>query len=291
LPDSTTLYKAMVEDILGCWATDSRAVQLRRSPEGKVVSDISSGCAPVCVNFAAIPSGNSASFQSSVWDFGDGNSTGIHQKSCFATAGAKDISVLVTDVFGCSSTISVQGLVNVYPNPIAEFDAIARKADVLDPSIRFIQQSTDADFYSWNFGDGTVSNEATPVHLFPDTGRYQVCLKVSTTYGCTDFVCDNFTILPVPVFYAPSAFTPDGDQRNDRFKIITTYTKEFRLEIFDRWGELIYSGTDSEEGWDGTYRGTKAQLDMYVWRVTLVNTLQEEKKFDGRVTLIAGNGE
>jgi gliding motility-associated-like protein len=58
------------------------------------------------------------------------------------------------------------------------------------------------------------------------------------------------------------------------------------LEIFDRWGELIYTSTDPNDGWDGTYMQNKVQEDVYVWRVTYTNILQKHGQMIGRVTLI-----
>lgn len=68
--------------------------------------------------------------------------------------------------------------------------------------------------------------------------------------------------------------------------IRVTYATKFLLEIFDRWGELIYEGTDPLEGWDGTYMGNRVQEDVYVWRATITNSEHIAKQMIGRVTLI-----
>jgi hypothetical protein len=52
---------------------------------------------------------------------------------------------------------------------------------------------------------------------------------------------------------------------------------------------LIYSGNNVEEGWDGTFNGNPVQLDVYAWRVTLTNTLLENKRYDGRVMLVSND--
>ncbi len=267
----------------------SHTVQLKIRPDGEISSDTKEGCEPICANFNILLKTNS-DLKSSVWTYTGGSVDGeTLQKLCFSSAGTKNVSVLLTDVFGCTSTLSSNGILQVHPNPTARFDAVDRSADLLDPSIQFIQQSIDADFYFWRFGDGAISAEVQPRHVYPDTGKYTVCLRVSTTYGCSDSICAPYEILPVPVFFAPSAFTPNGDGTNDRFKIVTTYAKQFQLEIFDRWGELIYSGNNVEEGWDGTFNGNPVQLDVYAWRVTLTNTLLENKRYDGRVMLVSND--
>ena len=71
-----------------------------------------------------------------------------------------------------------------------------------------------------------------------------------------------------PAVHAPNSFTPNGDGINDRFKVIVDgEVKNFRLEIYDRWGELIHSSTDHQEGWDGTTNGSEAQDGVYVWKL------------------------
>ncbi len=76
-----------------------------------------------------------------------------------------------------------------------------------------------------------------------------------------------------PAVHAPNSFTPNGDGINDRFKVIIDgEVTNFRLEIYDRWGELIHSSTDHQEGWDGTTNGSEAQDGVYVWKLFYRNS-------------------
>lgn len=286
LPDSSRFYKVRASDIFGCHANDSTFVMLRTNPSGTLEADVTEGCAPVCVNFSVNSSGT-ASLSSYAWTF----STGQHgnnaiQKNCFTQSGSPEVSVFITDEFGCSSTLHASGLVTVHDLPDARFTINPNHADVMNPVYRLINQSTNADTYFWTFGDGQFSTEESPVHQYPDTGSYEVCLKVSTSFGCEDFACKTLNVDPFPTIYAPNAFTPNADGTNDRFLIKLTYVDRFLLEIFDRWGELIYTSTDPNDGWDGTYMQNKVQEDVYVWRVTYTNILQKHGQMIGRVTLI-----
>jgi gliding motility-associated-like protein len=194
--------------------------------------------------------------------------------------------VRIADVYGCSNTLSGTGLIEVYPIPEAKFKAAPKVADIWNPEIRFSQLSGPMKTYAWEFGDGETSGLADPVHTYPDTGTYQVCLEVTSNMGCEDIICDEVKILPVPDFFAPNAFTPNSDQHNEYFKIIASYVVEFKMEIFDRWGEMLFVSEKGEEGWDGTYKGNKVQSDTYVWRVTLKDSLMQDRQVYGRVTLI-----
>ena len=156
----------------------------------------------------------------------------------------------------------------------------------MEPLFRFFNESDLADSFYWTFGDGYFSYIENPEHEFSDTGSYSVCLKVSTAFGCDDFTCEELDVNPFPTIFAPNAFTPNGDGTNDVFQIKLTYVNQFLLEIFDRWGEILFTSRDPNIGWDGTYKGNKAQEDVYVWRVTYTNILKKSDQLIGRVTLI-----
>ncbi|OFY68968.1 MAG: hypothetical protein A3G23_10430 [Bacteroidetes bacterium RIFCSPLOWO2_12_FULL_37_12] len=70
-----------------------------------------------------------------------------------------------------------------------------------------------------------------------------------------------------PFVFAPNAFTPDGDGINDVFEIKNSFVKEYWLQIFDRWGLLIYETHNPFEFWDGTYKGKKVMMDAYAYLV------------------------
>jgi gliding motility-associated-like protein len=286
LPSSSRFYTVRASDIFGCNANDSTSVMLRTNPSGTLAADVAEGCAPVCVNFS-VNSAGTANLTSYAWVFNTGqNGNNAVQKVCFNQSGSPEVSVHLVDEFGCSSTLHASGLVTVHDLPDARFSINPNHADVINPVYRLINQSTYSDTYFWTFGDGHFSAEESPTHQYPDTGSYEVCLKVSTSFGCEDFACKTLNVDPFPTIYAPNAFTPNADGTNDRFLIKLTYVDKFLLEIFDRWGELIYTSTDPNDGWDGTYMQNKVQEDVYVWRVTYTNILQKPGQMIGRVTLI-----
>ena len=65
--------------------------------------------------------------------------------------------------------------------------------------------------------------------------------------------------------FIPNAFSPDGDGVNDYFKPDTRFIKSYTLSVFDRWGELIFYEQNSQNGWDGTYKGSKVSTGTYVF--------------------------
>jgi gliding motility-associated-like protein len=88
------------------------------------------------------------------------------------------------------------------------------------------------------------------------------------------------------VIWIPSAFTPNGDNRNDIFRVMGNISsKEFSLQIYNRWGELIFESNDVEIGWNGTYKGTLVQDDIYTYKVFCLVNSRYFLKY-GSVTLI-----
>jgi len=90
--------------------------------------------------------------------------------------------------------------------------------------------------------------------------------------------------------FIPDAFTPNGDAHNNVFAAKGSNVKDFEMLIFNRWGELIFSSNNINNGWDGTYQGHLVQQDVYVWKISYsVNTEAGSTKRNeriGRVTVL-----
>lgn len=120
--------------------------------------------------------------------------------------------------------------------------------------VQFSNLSTHADRSDWNFGDGTVSKEKSPVHTFSTEGTFDVSLKVNNAN------CESKTSIPVefaPVFI-PNLLTVNQDGLNELF-IIKGLGTGVGFDVFDRWGKRVYSSGSYQNDWDpsglvpGTY--------------------------------------
>ncbi|MCX6295948.1 MAG: gliding motility-associated C-terminal domain-containing protein [Bacteroidetes bacterium] len=185
--------------------------------------------------------------------------------------------------------------VNVNPNPFADFSISPNPVSSLSPFVSFTDLSTvTITNWSWNFGDLTstsdVSTAQNPSYQYPSTGSNTVTLIVTNQFGCVDTATQIVDIIDDFVFYAPNAFTPDGDGLNDIFlpKGIGYDIETFNMMIFDRWGNNIYSTDDYNKGWDGrANHGTEiAQIDVYVWKVELTDNKKLKHKYIGHVTIV-----
>ncbi len=90
-------------------------------------------------------------------------------------------------------------------------------------------------------------------------------------------VSNEVEVKPASTFYIPTAFSPNGDGLNETFGIIGEGITEYNLQIFNRWGELVFESNDVSRQWDGTYRNQKVQTDTYVFKVVAKGTSDNGK--------------
>jgi gliding motility-associated-like protein len=92
---------------------------------------------------------------------------------------------------------------------------------------------------------------------------------VTNEHGCKDDAVRTIHVGGFTAFYIPNAFSPDGDGTNDVFmpKASGLSGNGYEMQIFDRWGNLIFVTTNWDKGWDGTYMGKEVQSGQYVCKV------------------------
>ncbi|HWJ91996.1 MAG TPA: gliding motility-associated C-terminal domain-containing protein, partial [Flavisolibacter sp.] len=90
-----------------------------------------------------------------------------------------------------------------------------------------------------------------------------------------------------PELYVPTAFTPNNDGLNDRLKVVPVGIQSFGyFAVYDRWGQLIYRTTNYNEGWDGTFRGTKQPSATFVYVTEAIDYRGKRLFRKGTVTLL-----
>ncbi len=139
-----------------------------------------------------------------------------------------------------------------------------------------------------SFGDGSDSTSLlySVTHTYKDTGTFCVTLIASNLLGCKDTTHECVTIKPYFTVYIPNSFTPNGDGRNEIFNASGDYISTFDMKIFDRWGNLVYHSTNSENGWNGAKNGTQLQEDVYVYVINVTDPQRNPYSYKGTVTLL-----
>jgi len=258
------------------------------SPEFSV--DLNEGCLPVAVQFTdnsqdIFPG---ATYE---WTFGDGNQSDLQNPShVYDQAGLYSVGLSIYNTARCFASISKPKLIQVNPNPLADFEADPWITTMDDPEISFYNisdsDSTLIDF-EWEFGDGSSSGDENPLHTYDQAGDYEILMRVETVNGCWDTIIGKVAITEFVKLYIPSAFTPNGDGLNDYFQIKGTPVTDWNLYIYDRWGGIIWSTHNFETLWGGTdYSGTPVEPGTYIYQITGSDYKLEPVSFKGTVTVV-----
>lgn len=268
-----------VTDLCGNSRERTISLRLELAPSIQLPPVIAEGCAPLTVQFPNLNLGN----VTHTWTLGNGQTSHMTAPQVIYQQGTYNVSLTVTTPLGCSSTSSNQGLVRAYARPTAAFTASTYSTNIDAANVDFSNQSTGTiTGYDWIFGDGGTSSVINPSYSFNEIGTFEVELTVTDNHGCEASSSQFITITPVYDVVLPTAFTPNpngpggsqgngnggnwvtGDLSNDVFYPFVRFVKDFRMRVFNRWGELIFESTDLNIGWDGYYRDRISPQDVYV---------------------------
>ncbi len=111
-------------------------------------------------------------------------------------------------------------------------------------------------------------------------------LTYTDAIGCVNQDSINITVLPVGEIFFPTAFSPNGDGNNDIYRAAGSGIKQFRMGIYNRWGEKVFESNNFLDGWDGYYQDRQQPMAVYIYtaKVTLLNN--QTKEYKGSITLI-----
>jgi len=190
-------------------------------------------------------------------------------------------TLVVADSVNCTDTFNIPVIVK--PLPIV---------DILqgDTLIKYGQtvnlRATGANLYYWAPTTGLSAGIGTNITASPtETTEYIVSGLAAN--GCRGYDSVTIRVDPTDNLFVPSAFSPNGDARNDVFKVSNfTFQKLIEFRVYNRFGQEIFSTTDGRKGWDGTWKGVPQDMGVYQYiiRVAFPDGIVETYK--GDVTLI-----
>jgi gliding motility-associated-like protein len=203
--------------------------------------------------------------------------------------GCYDVTAVGSSVGGClSSPVLLDDYICVHANPEAAFTTSSFDQN---NTVIMSNHSTGATSYVWTFGDGVTDYTVNPMHTFQSgSGNYSIELIAYNAAGCSDTAITIVHVEEELIFYVPNTFTPDGDEYNNEFRPVMTSGLDktsYQLDIYNRWGENIFTTNDIEIGWDGTYKGLLVQDGVYTWKLSFkIRANDERKEFVGHINKI-----
>jgi gliding motility-associated-like protein len=271
----------------GCKDTLIVPIIVHPKPEFSIIASPDSGCSALTVNFPLIS--NVANYQ---WNFGDGNiatsdnPTNIYYNNSQTTK-TFTVQLIGTDGYGCKDTS--QKTIKVFAKPIALFQANPNLVYVPSNPVTCTNLSSGAISYFWDFGDGNTSVETSPSYTYQDPGEYQIFLVAKNIHGCLDtfnlpskIIAELESSVEIPNAFSPNPNGGNGgtfgltDTNNDVFHPVLKGIDKYELNVFSRWGELLFVSKDINIGWDGYYKGKLCTQDVYIWKIT-ATTLDGKK--------------
>ena len=154
-------------------------------------------------------------------------------------------------------------------------------------TIQFYNFSKDAISYVWNFDNGDYSYEENPEYTFSNIQYYNIELIAINTFGCSSSIIKTINIHPEYTVFIPTAFSPNKDGLNDIFEVKGKGITLFRMQIYDKWGGIIFESTNINLGWDGTdYVGNKINNGIYPYHVLVHDHNSKPWIYNGEVKLM-----
>ena len=305
MPSVPTWYYITLTDGCSIDVIDSIFVELYPTPQLLVIATDSMGCVPLTTQFI-INTDIGDYFEidvdcDGVPEYSGANNTYTHT---YTNSGVYNICVNTSvSSSGCTNSLTATNMILVYDTPNANFSVNPSSSTIISPYINITDMSTGGLYYTWNFGDGDSLtglvtdllsdslNSGTMtefVHTYSDTGNYTISLTIVNAQGCSSTYYQTIYIEGAYTLFVPSAFSPNGDGKNDVFipEGINISGNNYELYIFNRWGELIFKSLNPEIGWDGTYKNKLVKVDAYVWVLKTMDVEQNVIEHRGHVTVV-----
>ena len=228
-----------------------------------------SGCVPVTINFTDLSTVNFGMIVQWGWKFGDGSFSTIQNPvKTYAIPGSYSVELEVTSSLGCKDDTVIIGFIDVYPFAIADFYFTPAFTNTRELVI-FSNFSINTSSFKWYFGDGDSSVLASPTHEYLEEGLYEITLIAMNPFGCNDTIIKTIEIKD-ELYFVANSFTPYPEGKNPEWGFVgLKQLDEFELQVFDRWGEVVFETTDPSNTWDGKYENELCPQGVYTWRVKM----------------------
>jgi PKD repeat protein len=255
---------------------DKDKLQIGFRADGSLIeSSVTEGCLPLRVKFSS----KAGSKGTCRWTFGDGGySNETDPEWIFDVEGEYKVTL---NVFDSNKLLSVSStIITVHSKPKARFEISPENAIIPNDEIRFLNFSSGAVKYRWDFGDGNYSELYEPIHSYNKFDKYNVHLVVFSEYGCSDslivmnafagsgyFIKFPNAFIPNPTGPSGGYYSPKSDEAAQVFHPVQSGVADYQLKIFSKLGILIFESDDVNIGWDGYFKGELSESGVYIWKV------------------------
>jgi gliding motility-associated-like protein len=257
----------------GCSDSSVQFVTINPLPDATFTHSPDPICSGLPVRFNDASPGNITYY---FWDFGNGNTSNAQEGNyTFPAGGTYSVTHIITDAT-CGSDTAVQTY-TVLQRP--QINLGNDTSICLSESIT-LAGPANMESYLWSTG------ETSRTITFLDVPS-EVALTV-TANGCTNSDVIFIDEKKEDCYFVkiPSAFSPNGDGKNDFLKIFLLRVRNFELKIFNRWGELVFETNNANVMWDGTYKNEPQDVGVFQYYIEGYSISNEKFFRTGNITLI-----
>lgn len=241
------------------------------------------GCVPFLFE-AEIRTQNKMVLQT-IWEMND---TALYEQDpaiMLTQPGKYSWNLVLNPAGPCTDTLFSDTLVQVESAPVARFVSGPSFPTIDTPFVQTENRSSrEAVAFEWHIDGNLSSTLRHPGFLFSDTGTYTIELTAYSRLGCPARVAQTVRIYDVYTIAIPNSFTPNQDVHNPLFAPVVTGAEGYRLQIYDRWGELLLNSENT--GWNGTYQNKPVPEGVYMYRIDVKNQIGERFFYTGLLYLL-----
>jgi gliding motility-associated-like protein len=280
-----------VEDSKGCKADTTRPIRWYPVPPILIIEPSRYiDCTPTHTEFKNLSVPIDSTYKIN-WNFGDGTTgTGVSPKHTYTQAGTYSVSLNVTSPIGCKTSASYPNWIKVKQGAVANFDFTPEKPNTFLNTVQFRDLSQFTTRWQWFFSNKGYSTQQNPTFVFRDSGVHKIKLLASNLNNCVDSMIKYIDVEPKVIFHLPNAFSANQDGKNDFFKG-TGFLEgmiDFKMRIWNRWGEMVFETNNPNEGWNGQKfnSGREEPEGVYICVVQFTGPRGEPHEIEGFATLI-----
>ena len=226
------------------------------------------GCVPLLVLLNSNQNSGSG-----LWKFEDGKEdNSLITAHTYTAPGTYTVNFGYTSSEGCIAPTQTITQIKALEQPKPDF-TMPKEVYISNPEVQTTNKTPNVGnyMYTWTISDSISWHPVDLVFIPTKIGKYKVSLQARSVNGCVASVSKTIEVKNDFNVYIPTAFTPNEDDLNDTFKpVFSNYginVNFYRLEIYDRWGHLLFSTIDLLRGWDGKVRSELCKEGVYIYKL------------------------
>jgi gliding motility-associated-like protein len=281
---SATSYTIKMKAYSGgntCVDSVSKVIQVFPTPQAAFTATDTQFCSNDQIQFTDLSNGYSSAIQNWNWNLGKGYTSSLQNpKQVYNDSGNAVVKLLVKNVDGCvSDTVSLP--ITIFPLPVLELPNEIRTLAGATVPLKPDYVYGNSLQYLWT-PDTYLNSDTAAIPLATASDDITYLLTLTGIGGCA--VSDTVFLRVLKGPEIPNAFSPNGDGINDVWRIkYLEYYSEATVQIFNRYGQLVYLTTGYSVPWDGNFKGTPLPVGTYYY---IINPKNGREIMKGSVTIV-----